>query len=426
MKSERRWLILSYFSRIDGMACAQHIDDRLPYLERNGISPIMLTSVCGTCHEGMIQERVPSVAPSGIRYEFRHLRKRSMWLRIISPLINIVILPFYLIEKLIVDLDSQWSWFPLAIIRGVSLCRRHRPELIYSTGGPASAHFAAAFISRATGIPFIAEFQDPLVHGDWLRSRRALWVFTWLERFICERAAAVIFLTDEARKNAQSRTGLGAKGRVIYPGANPVDSIGPLYRKGEFCRFSHFGSLGGSRNLLVFLEALRLVISEQPELAEVIRLDLYGSCDGRSRRSIEEFPWPQVVHEHGRIPRAESLAAMRRTDILLLIQNTEEFSSETIPSKVYEYFHTGRPILGLVHKNAELREMLVTLGHHAAEADNPHFVSMQINMLYQLWKNNEQISYSVSSFNVSASVETLVTTANCLLQAPRRIEWVRV
>ncbi|QVW34105.1 glycosyltransferase [Geobacter sulfurreducens] len=421
MKSERRWLILSYFSRIDGMACAQHIDDRLPYFEKNGISPVLLTSICGTCHEGVIQKRVPSVAPSGIRYELRHLRKRSAWVKMIAPLINVILLPFYLIEKLIIDLDSQWSWFPLAIMRGISLCRRYRPEVIYSTGGPASAHVAAALISRTTGIPFIAEFQDPLVHGDWLRSRRALRVFTWLERFICERASAVIFLTDEARKNAQSRTNLGAKGHVIYPGANPFDLSGPLRHKGEFCRFSHFGSLGGSRNLVVFLEALRLVFSEHPELAEVIRLDLYGSCDGRSRRSIEEFPWPQVVQDHGRIPRTESLAVMRRTDVLLLIQNTEEFSAETIPSKVYEYFHAARPILGLVHHNQELREMLEARGDRPVSADDPRDVSAGIVHYVQLWRLSDlTISKACTHYDVSSAVDRLVQINREGFSAPLR------
>jgi len=228
----------------------------------------------------------------------------------------------------------------------------------------------------------------------------------------------VIFLTDEARKNAQSRTGLGAKGRVIYPGANPFDSIDSPYHKEKFCRFSHFGSLGGSRNLLVFLEALRLVISEQPELAEVIRLGLYGSCDGRSRRSIEEFPWPQVVQDHGRIPRAESLAAMRRTDVLLLIQNTEEFSAETIPSKVYEYFHTARPILGLVHHNQELWEMLESRGDYSVSANNPVDVSAGVRHYVELWRSsNLSVSRECLVYGVSAAVDRLIHASDDVIHS---------
>jgi hypothetical protein len=144
----RRWLILSYFSGIDGMACAQHIDDRLSLLPERGITPLLLTGICGKARADRVTVQVPSVAPSGVRFELRHLRRRISPLKIAGPFLNLLLLPFYVLEKLLINLDSQWSWFPLAILRGRQLCRRYRPEIIYSTGGPASAHLAAAVIAR--------------------------------------------------------------------------------------------------------------------------------------------------------------------------------------------------------------------------------------------------------------------------------------
>jgi hypothetical protein len=106
---------------------------------------------------------------------------------------------FYLLEKLLVDLDSQWSWFPLAARRGYALCREVRPDLIYSTGGASSAHLAAGMIARRTGLPWVAEFQDPLVHGDWYRGTVASKAFALAERYVCARASRVVFLTEEGR-----------------------------------------------------------------------------------------------------------------------------------------------------------------------------------------------------------------------------------
>jgi len=382
-----RWLIVSYFSLIDGMACAQHIDDRIAHLRNRGIDPLMLTGVCGKRWQGVVHERVMSAAPSGLRFELRHLKKRGGLARLGANLLNLLILPLYLLEKLCIDLDSQWSWFPLAISRGRCLCRRHRPQLIYSTGGPASAHLAAAVIARREGLPWIAEFQDPLVHEDWLRSSRALKVFRWLERLICSRADAVIFLTGQARENAAARTGLGDRGWTVYPGADPTALPDEAPDQDGMCRFAHFGSLGGSRNLKVFLEGLQLFLAERPQLAATVGLDLYGSCDPLSQRLIEAFPYAGVVRAHGRIPRLASLSAMKRCGVLLLIQNTEEFSAETIPSKTYEYLQVGRPILGLVHHNPELARMLADLGHTAAAADSPEAVKQAIAGCYERWRS---------------------------------------
>lgn len=409
---KKNWLVLSYFSKIDGMACAQHIDDRIPYFTAQGIEPLMLTGVCGERWQELVQKRVASVSPSGLRFELRHLKKKGGMVSLLAALLNLLILPLYLLEKLFIDLDSQWSWFPLAILSGEMMCRRYQPELIYSTGGPASAHLAAALIARRHNIPWIAEFQDPLVHEDWLRSKRALKVFTWLERLICTRADAVIFLTDGARERADRRTGLGSHGWTIYPGSNPTAMPEVAYQKGEFCHFAHFGSLGGSRNLKVFLEALGNLLAERPALADSIRLDVFGTCDRLSRSLIDEFPAQGVVRCHGRISRSDSLVAMKRCDVLLLIQNTEEFSSETIPSKTYEYLHVGRPILGLVHNNPELERMLTDLGHRTVAADQAAVVQRGIMACFDQWTADEApSSMSEFSYTVQAAVTALCSIA---------------
>ncbi|GFE62575.1 glycosyltransferase family 4 protein [Geobacter sp. AOG2] len=412
----KQWLVLSYFAGIDGMACSQHIDDRLPLLRKQGIRPLLLTGICGKPLLDTTTVRVPSLGPSGIRFELRHLQRRMRWLKPVLGTLNLLLLPFYLLEKLLIDLDSQWSWFPLAIWSGSRLCYRHRPHVIYSTGGPASAHLAAAVIARRHGIPWIAEFQDPLVHGDWLRSKRAFKIFSWLERFVCTRADAVIFLTDEARKRADERTGLGKRGWCVYPGSNPAAMPQVAYEKGDFCRFAHFGSLGGSRNLKVFLEALGEVLAERPYLGNIVRLDVFGTCDRLSLRLIEAFPVQGVVRYHGRISRSDSLVAMKRCDVLLLIQNTEEFSAETIPSKTYEYFFTGRPILALVHKNPELCRMMSQLGHTAVKADDSEDVKGAITTLADRWSANCLEPAAGGGFEVEWAVDRLISIGDGIVQ----------
>lgn len=413
----RRWLVLSYFSRIDGMACAQHIDDRIPLLRKAGIEPVLLTGPCGERWEEGRHATARCVAPSGIRFEVRHLfRKRGLrgpLFKTLGFLLLIPLLPFYLLEKLLVDLDSQWSWFPLAARRGYALCREVGPELIYSTGGAASAHIAAGMIARRTGIPWVAEFQDPLVHGDWHRGKVARKAFSLVERYVCARASRVVFLTEEARRRAAARTSLGDRGRCIYPGAEPPPEVTPRRRNGALLRFAHLGSFGGSRNPAVLLEAMRLLLDERPELAGTVRFDFYGNCDANSKRLLRAFPREGVVTFHGRVSRAASLAAMREADVLVLIQNVADYSAETIPSKVYEYLLARRPILGLVHKNPELSGMLHAQGHLAVDAAAPDAVREGISEYLTRWRDSgcEGLARKPSQYTVAAAVGRLVEVA---------------
>ena len=47
VEKKRNWLILTHCCNLDGRAASQHIDDRLPYLKREGITPLMLTGPTG-------------------------------------------------------------------------------------------------------------------------------------------------------------------------------------------------------------------------------------------------------------------------------------------------------------------------------------------------------------------------------------------
>ena len=411
----KRWLVITYFSRIDGMACAQHVDDRIPLLREAGIEPVLLTGPCGDRWEGIRHAVARSVAPSGIRFELRHLfRKRGLrgpLFKALEFLILLPVLPFYLLEKFLVDLDSQWSWFPLAARRGYALCREVGPELIYSTGGAASAHIAAGMIARRTGIPWVAEFQDPLVHGDWYRGKVARKAFSFVERYVCARAFRVIFLTEEARRRAAARTSLGDRGRCVYPGAEPPPELPPRRRNGALLRFAHLGSFGGSRNPAVLLTAARLLLDERPELAETVRFDFYGNCDANSKRLLREFPREGVVTFHGRVSRSASLTAMRDADVLVLIQNVADYSAETIPSKVYEYLAAGRPILGLVHRNVELAGMLTGLGHTVAEAADAGSVRGAISEIHRRWEAGALETLAGSPYTIASAVDRLIAIA---------------
>ena len=416
----RRWLVLSYFSHIDGMACAQHIDDRILLLWEAGIEPVLLTGPCGERWGEGRHAVAHCIAPSGIRFETRHLfRKRGLRgvYKVLEFLLLLPVLPFYLLEKLLVDLDSQWSWFPLAARRGYALCRELGPELIYSTGGPVSAHIAAGMVARRTGIPWVAEFQDPLVHGDWYRGKVALMLFSLAERYVCARASRVVFLTEEARRRAAARSSLGDRGRCIYPGAEPPPEPLPQRRDGAVLRFAHLGSFGGSRNPAVLLEAARLFLEDRPELAGTLRFDFYGNCDANSKRLFREFPREGVVTFHGRVSRSDSLAAMREADLLVLIQNVADYSAETIPSKVYEYLVAGRPILALAHRNPELAGMLTGLGHTVAEAADVGSVRSALSEIHRRWEEGTLEAPAISSYTTRSAVERLIMiTGEALLE----------
>lgn len=406
-----RWIVLSYFANIDGKAASQHIDDRLPHLKSNGLDPLLISSICSRPKAEVAHFTVPSTAPSGIRFELRYLRRRNRMLKAALLPLYLAVLPFYIIEKMLINIDSQWSWFPMAFLKGVRLCRLFAPRIIYSTGGPASAHIAAALLSHFMKIPWIAELQDPLVHEALSRGKAALKYTALVERMILHRATAVVFLTEAAKEKAVAGTGVSpSKVRVIYPGAAPPEPAPFSWSKGSFCRFAHFGSLGGTRNVGTFLQAIDVLFYVDSQLANTMRFDLYGTMDEVSRKQIANFRHREVIIDHGKVSRREAVEAMQRSDVLVLIQQTDISSSYQIPSKLYEYLQVSRPILGLVYRNPGLQKLLLNHGHYTAEADLPVETAGSMLEILVRWRNNDLAvpPSTVPAFTVAGAVEQLL------------------
>jgi len=224
-----------------------------------------------------------------------------------------------------------------------------------------------------------------------------------------------LLLLSFLRKLQGRRTELGDKGYTIYPGSTQEIFPEVSYRKKSTFHFAHFGTLAGSRNLEVFLKALYQILQSEPQFNEIIRLDIYGACDGRTHHLIEHFEYSDVVTYHGNLPRKKSLSLMVESDCLLLIQNTQAFSSETIPSKVYEYFFSKRPILGLIYKNPELEQMLVNQGHWAVRADDVEDVLKGIKCIVsEFYINNNQNEFPKPNWTIEKAVDRLISIAGGL------------
>jgi hypothetical protein len=384
-------LVVTYYANEDGIACSHHIDDRLAEFRKLGVSFALLSTRAVPLSCRFIHYRVPSLFPSAIRFELRHFFRKK-WLKnkrwkILCNIILVPLLPFYAIERLCYKIDPTWYWTMLSVPAGIRICRRHNIRCIYSTGGPAVAHLTACRISSRLGIRWVAEFQDPLIHGYDEKENSDVRLTRKIERVICRKADRIIFLTEGAMDATERRVHVGGKGAVIYPGT-PAPPILGQYKKGIKINFCHFGSLGGMRNLEAFLAALRYAVEEEPQLLDVVRVSLYGNVENDDVERIKQFPFKNIIYHKGTIPRNEALRAMQESDVLLLIQGAHKISAETIPSKLYEYLHMGRPILGLIHKNTELRKILFGLNHYCADAGDPQDIKRQVMQIWKKWEGD--------------------------------------
>ncbi len=407
----QRWLILSHAFNMDGRAASHTITDKLPHLRAAGIELVVLSGVSGEKDQDLKHYQLWPAGPAGLRFDLRHvLRKRfgkGVIYRVLMAIASLVLLPGLVVEKLLRPLESAWSWWFTAYLKGRALARQQPFDLIYSTGGAYAAHVAGRALKRATGTPWLAEVHDPLVVPGTTPRTAHQKMQAEIERQICTDADLAIWFTDQALASARARhPQLGERGKMMLPGIDrPFEAL-PPYQPGSKFVVGHFGSLSATRSMVPFVKALELLQARRPELVAQTELHIYGGAiDMPAAELLQQSPVREQVRQFGRVEadpatglsgREQILHRMRGADILLLLHGEDPLCEEYIPSKLYEYLWMQRPILSIVHRNPQMAAMIRGEGHtvvqtgQAAGDSAPSAVaqplSVALEQLYERWR----------------------------------------
>lgn len=378
----QRWLVLSHAFNMDGRAASQTVTDKLPHLEAAGIELVVLSGVSGRKDSHYEHYQLWPVGPAGIRFELRHVLRKHLKspvaYRLVMLMASIPLLPFMFIEKLLSPVESSWSWWLTAYLKGRWLARQRKFDLIYSTGGAFAAHVAGSALKKSLQVRWLAEVHDPLVMPGSTPATAQERMQAEVERTICTHADVAIWFTDAALASAKRRhPQLGDRGKMVLPGVDAPFEVLPPYVPGPKLVVGHFGSLSATRNLTPFIIALELLVSRRPEVRVSMELQVTGGpMDVVSQACLARSPVREMVNHLGRIEadpvtglsgRQRILRRMRSVDVLLLLHGTEPICAEYIPSKLYEYLWMQRPILATVHENPQMAKLLTGLGYLVVE-----------------------------------------------------------
>ena len=425
---------------MDGRASSQTITDKIPYFLNAGIEPIVFSAITGVKDTRFPHKQFLAWGPAAFRFDFRHWIAnqygRGIVYKISTGLVSLLLAPFIALEKFCLGYSSQWSWAMPAFFHGHKLIRENKIDVIYSTGGAWSAHLAALWLRKKTGLPWIAEIHDPLIirkdandQGFAKPKNRDAQFRQYLEKQICQYADLVWWFTDGALhyakvRNTNLNTPGNAHGLVVIPGAEPPlnekwSSVDTLHVYGNQLNLCHFGSLAKDRSLSVILRAIAKLVKKHPEARQKIQVHAYGApLDNLSKEAIQSLNFEDILIAHGRLEkdpisgksgRQRVIERMGEADILILLHGNDEWCAEYIPSKYYEYLWTGRPIWALSHRNPQLDGMLVERGAYLSHAGDELGVAMALERIWLDWKNQQLIEPKLLPIGVDQAASKILS-----------------
>jgi peptidoglycan/xylan/chitin deacetylase (PgdA/CDA1 family) len=280
-------------------------------------------------------------------------------------------------------LPDRWvSWCFSAVPAGLRLVKRHRPRVIWSTFPLASAHLIGLALQRLTGLPWVADFRDPMIQPAYPSNGLQRKVYAWIEGHTIRRCHTAVFTTHSAADSYRARFPEQPPEKfVTIENGYDEDSFGSAEARprpaGRPLTLLHSGVLyDAGRDPSAFLQALRRLKDEGRANAASLRVVLRAPGPVASFEAlVARHDVADIVSIAPSAPYREALQEMLEADGLLVFQGTP-FNTQ-LPAKVYEYFRARKPILGLLDKSGETARVLRAAGFNdLADMDDPADIAL--------------------------------------------------
>ena len=330
------------------------------------------------------------------------------------------------------------GWYLPALWAGRRLIREQRPDALYSSGPPWTAHLVACQLAAEYGLPWVADFRDPWVSNprpftdEGLRRRHAV-----LEARLLARADVVVCVLETMRRDFLAR----------YPHRRPQDvvtitngfdpatfqCVGPGSGGGTgdgsaSLTILHTGHLYGRRRIEPLLGALTEWIGEEPAPGPPVRVHLLGGsaeyvAELRSRvaRSAAA-PWVEVEPE---IPHQQALQRQAEATVLLLVGFSGPGEQYQMSGKIFEYLALRRPILALAPFDSPIGDVLLATGvrHWIVSPDDPAGLLRALRDIGHQWRRGNldgpQSSASLAAFDRRELAKQLAATLELAIATSR-------
>lgn len=288
---------------------------------------------------------------------------------------------------------------PISIINMVRYVRmglhkfeNNKYDCIFTSSIPGISHIVGYKIKKKyPSIKWYASFSDPIKNSPYkkdpdLKLRNPFYRFAFnvgsfiymnnkYEEVAIKKADNLIFICEEQRDftiaQYSNREELLKKSIIMpltyipewnmYKNLMNADKVNNHPRQAV-----HLGRLYGLRKIDNFLEALKELKEEMPDLSSKIIFHQYSEIQPYDLEKIRKFNLEDVFKVHKKVSYEESIEIMKNADILVLFDTimTGEDIQPYLPSKITEYLLLNKPILGICESNSPSYRILNENGYN--------------------------------------------------------------
>ncbi|MBS0325860.1 MAG: glycosyltransferase, partial [Proteobacteria bacterium] len=234
----------------------------------------------------------------------------------------------------------------------------------------ATAHVIGHALARRSGLPWIADFRDPMAQEGYPADPKTWRSFKCVEEAAIETARASVFTTPGAARMYRERYPSRAAAIHVIENGYDEESFAGLDAEAlaheplnpGAVTLLHSGIVYPSeRDPTQLFEAVAALVGSGRISRDALRLRFRAAGhDAMLAELAQKHAITDLVELCPPIPYREALAEMLRADALLVLQAAN--CNEQIPAKLYEYLRAGRPIVALTDPRGDTAATLRMAG----------------------------------------------------------------
>jgi hypothetical protein len=270
--------------------------------------------------------------------------------------------------------DRWMSWQFDGVRQGTKLIKEFKPEVIWSTYPIATAHLIGAELHRRTGIPWIADFRDPMAQNGYPADPLTWARYKAIEQTAVLQARYSVFTTPGAASDYRQRYPEAADRIFVLENGYDEETFAASEREVPVPAPLNPGTITLLHSGIVYpterdptqlFLALHRLFASGRVTPQQLKLRFRAPVhDKLLNRLVTEFSLQGVIEVCPPIAYRDALLEMRSADALLVMQASN--CNEQIPAKVYEYLRAGRPILCLADPDSDTARVLGYAGIRSA------------------------------------------------------------
>lgn len=248
--------------------------------------------------------------------------------------------------------DIRKGYWRYAVAQALKLIEKEKISVVFSTCAPMRTNLLARRIVEATGLPWVADFQDQWTDNHNMKAlcRMMNWRTRQIEKKTIQKASFITTVTPAWAEAIARRHGRSADSvRVIQNGYDESDYPKDVTLLRDKFTITFIGSIYGEKfmDITPVLRGIALLRDRDGLSPEKLQLRFYGSDKDRIMPHVRQAGVGDFVEINERVSMKESLLRQAESAACLVLSWNVPEEKGVLPMKAVEYLGASRPILAV-------------------------------------------------------------------------------